>query len=280
MPLSDQDRRTLDELAQASASGHRVAAFSRFLSLVELAFQTGVLSPEAAADLGIDQRRMLGGLLPSCLYRRLAGDVRFDFAYANRRWALTTLLQLPIPQSFLRLQTGSTDSELTTDEEPDFEMEERDGTVSLIFLENHERLVFLFAFASLLQEVPNIVKESFCQFHQPQLSSELAKAYECLGMLRVLASEFEEDRVETLRTALFVIAEFHQPQFLVGLLATPFERQGGNLSDRAEDLADIFDGVRTSIGTTHQFNEARKIHGGGSLTARNRRAISRLGFSV
>ena len=213
MPLTDAERQTLEDLAQSVATWHRTIGLKRFLSLVELAFQTGALTPDAAQHL------QLGAVpystLVVCLKRRVAGDPRFSFAYLGNRAALITFMQLPLPPAPVGADVDP-EALAETGSGPDVPAH---GAVHALLLNNHKRFEFFAAFADLLTPFQNdLLAASFCQFHEPGLSRELAAAYESLGYLGAAVGGADDPRLAGIRRALDLVSTTLQSSSLSRLL--------------------------------------------------------------
>ena len=213
MPLTEANRQTLEDLAQSVATWHRTIGLRRFLSLVELAFQSGALTPDAEQDLQLGPAPHTPLIV--CLKRRLAADPRFSFAYPGNRAALVTFMQLPLPLA--PVGAGTDPNRLA--ETAGAADAPAHGAVRALLLANHKRFEFFAAFAELLTPIRSeMLAESFCQFHEPDLSRELAAAYESLGFLAAAVGRADDPHLVEIRRALDVVQTTLQSSSLSKLL--------------------------------------------------------------
>jgi hypothetical protein len=231
MPLSTEDRLTIEELAQSQAAWSGAIGRRRFLSLVEVAFQTGAISADAAQHLSFERGR--SSILTTCLQRRLSGDPRFTFAYLEKHNALVRFMQMALPMFLNR------DSDIG-----------RERFHHNLLIENHKRFEFLVSLADLCSTLgARILAESFCQFHEPDLHQELAAAYECLGSLAAIDQPAGHSEVTELRQALDLLSSWSQPEQLMRRILTSAST-GSFLEDiqtGRESLVELFDSVRAEV---------------------------------
>jgi hypothetical protein len=244
MPLTTEDRQTLEDLAQSASAWSPSYGLRRFLSLVELAFQAGALDPAAAQHLEMSTapRRVLA----VCLNRRLSGDPRFDFAYLGNRPALIRFLQLPLPMPPFGADADTDSLEETVRREPD--VPAGNGTHALL-LRNHKRMEFFAAFADLLAPLNGRLAQSFCQFHEPDLSTELATAYESLGYLAAAIGRADDRRLAEMRRALDVVLATLKSQSLARLLLSAALSGGSKVAPEGdkENLENLYSAVRDQV---------------------------------